>query len=553
MQDRSASGRFYRGGLPTGVRIREPRQEVRVKLRPGETVLGRYEVRAVAPPVGGMLQARAWDRQTSTWVQILAPDATARLRPGAAARFARAGDAVDGPALLPREDLGLHDGIPLALREDGARPVPAAATCSHDDAWNALCSLAPEVIASAHALDGEFDGRDLALDADGRLLLAPSGVVRAESLSVLPHHRAPETWDTSSDNPAATALYGLGAWLFHAASGMHPVAAQGLRGLREGQASPRSLASVDPSAPPHLVEALTGLLSTDPMRRLEVAAELPAAAPGTPLLSIPATTPRPVQASAPEPPSTSEDRALRGWLVVADLAQSTRTVRRRLAALADIDPTTVESAFTAQEPLPLIEGLRNEATAEAAMLPFERAGVDVQARLAPDPPTGRRVAALGLGGAGGLGLVGALALLPLGVPYALMAALPASLLVMGAAFLAASSQRDLRALRALTAGANRMDESPSISQPQASLAAARRALYAPDVPEAIRIDLETTLDELEDALDADPTAAATDIEAAARRVEDAVRGQRGDSDVDARVRAADSRARAAAKALSSRS
>ena len=144
-------------------------------LRTGETLFERFEVHAVAPPEGGLLQARVRDRTTGQWVQLVAPDRTARLRPGAVARFRASSAAEATEGLLTRQDVGEHAGVPLAVREAGIRPLPAGARMSTQDAWAALRNLAPAVEASAMALGGELDSRDLVLDSAGRLLLAPSG------------------------------------------------------------------------------------------------------------------------------------------------------------------------------------------------------------------------------------------------------------------------------------------------------------------------------------------------------------------------------------------
>jgi hypothetical protein len=533
---------------------------VHVPLRTGETLFERFEVHAVAPAERGLLQARARDRSTGQWVQLVAPDRTARLRPGSRARFQASSAAPAADGVLPREDVGEHKGVPLAVREDGIRPLPAGARMSARDAWAALRHLAPAVQASALALGGELDGRDLVLDAAGRLLLAPSGIVRAESLSALPHHRAPEAWDQTTPT-ASAALYGLGVLLFAALAGEPPVAARGRGGLREGQARPRPLKTLVPETPDDLAAAIDGLVSPDPMVRMRAAASLPPGEAARPAISVPAISPPtrpaprtadPSRTATTRGASAAEDRALLGWLVVADVAGSTRAARRRLAALAELDPAVVEAAHAADEPLPIFEGLRNEASARAAMLPLEASGVALRTQLAPDAPTGRRVAALGLGGAGLLGLIGAIAMLPLGLVFGLMAGLPSLALIAGATFLAASAQRDRALLTRLSSAARRRDAAAELPPARAKLAAARRAVLAPHVPDAVRVDLDGALDELEDALDADPEGAATEVEAAAGRIGEAVVTGGASPDLRERVDEAERRAHAAAAALRGR-
>jgi hypothetical protein len=530
---------------------------VRVPLRKGETLFERFEVHTVAPAADGLLQARARDRAGGGWVQLVAPDRTARLRPGARERFVAASGAIDAEAVLPRVDVGEHRGVPLAVRDDGVRPLPAGARMSAKDAWQVLRSLAPAVRANAAALGGELDARDLVLDATGALLLAPSGIVRAESLSTLPHHRAPEAWDTPTPN-ASAALYGLGVLLFQAVSGEPPVAARGRGGLKDGQARPRALQALVPDAPDDLARALDGLVSPEPARRMQAVSALAPAAPARPTLSIPAAH-RPAPApdlatttTATSATSAAADRPLLGWLVVADLSGTSQAARRRLAALAGLDGSVVEDAHAAGEPLPVLDGLRNEASAEAALAELEPAGVPLRAQLAPDAPTGRLVAALGLGGAGLLGLLGSLALLPLGPAFALMAALPAGALVAGALFLAGSAWRDRARLLSLSNAANRRHASAAPSGARAAIAAARRAVLAPHVPDAVRVDLDTTLDELEDALDAHPDAAGDELEAVARRIAESVAPDSGEPDLRGRIEEAERRARAAAQALRGR-
>ncbi|MEC7949191.1 MAG: hypothetical protein VX265_16600 [Myxococcota bacterium] len=520
-------------------------------LRPGETLFERFEVHTVAPAHHGLIQARARDRTSGRWLQLVAPDRTARLRPAARQRFAAATAAPTAPAILPRTDVGDLDGVPLAMREDGVRPFPSGARMSARDAWHALRWLAPAVQVAAGALGGELDTRDLALDSQGRLLLAPSGIVRAESLSTLPHHRPPEAWEGPSPT-AAAALYGLGVWLFQVVAGETPVAASGRGELQDGQARPRGLRTLVPEIPEELADAIDALVSPIPSRRLAALADLPAADPARPSLSMPAVADlsRPAHAAPAAPhPSEAADRALLGWLVVADTSTTTQAARRRLAALAGMDPRVLEDAHAQGEPVPLLEGLRNEASARAALAPLEAAGVPLRPQLAPDSPTGRRVAAAGLGGAGLLGLLLGLALLPLGLPYALMAILPATALVVGALFLAVSAQRDVALLSRLSSAARRRDAANGLGPAQARLAAARRAVLAPHVPDAVRVDLDEALDQLQDALENSPESAGAEVEAAALRVEQAVVSGADSTDLRARLDDAERRACAAAAAL----
>lgn len=524
-------------------------------LRTGVTLFERFEVHTVAPAQHGLIQARARDRTTGRWLQLVAPDQTARLRPAARERFAAATAAPPGPALLSRVDVGALDGVPLAMREDGVRPYPRGARMSAQDAWHALRWLAPAVQSAAGALGGELDTRDLALDSQGRLLLAPSGIVRAESVSALPHHRPPEAWEEASPTVAA-ALYGLGVWLFQVVTGDTPVAAGGRGELQDGQARPRELRTLMPEVPEELAEAIDALVSPIPDRRVAVLADLPGADPARPSLSISTVEPPPPPAPAPSAAaqfSEAADRALLGWLVVADTSTTTRAARRRLAALAGMDPQVLEDAHMEGEPLPVLEGLRNEASARAAIAPLASAGVPLRPQLAPDAPTGRRVAATGLGGAGLLGLLLGFALLPLGLPYALMAILPATALVVGALFLAVSAQRDVALLSRLSSAARRMDAAKELGPAQVRLAAARRAVLAPHVPDAVRVDLDEALDRLQDALEASPDGAAPEVETAALRIEQAVLSGTDSTDLRERLDDAERRACAAAAALRSES
>ncbi len=527
-------------------------------LRPDRTLLERYRVLSTAAPEDGMIRARALDTSTDERIELLVPDRTARLRPGARARFHLAGERVDHDGVLDRIDLGEVDGVPVAARPAGLRAWPDGRWLAPEAAAETLAWLAPAVAAATPALGGELDGRDLVLDRGGIPRVSPSGIVRAESLAALPHHRPPEAWDGAAPSVEA-ALYGLGVVLYEALTGQRPTTATTRAQLERAQRKPRPVRALRPDLPETVAAQVDALVSPDPATRRALLATLPCPAP--PRLPASARAP----ASAPTPresppvaiprrpaPDAAEDRRLHGWLVIADLSGTTRAARRRLAALAGLPHAGLEAAAKSGA-VPVVEGRRNEREARDAMAALAPAGVPLTVALAPDAPVGRYVAALGLGGAGGLGVLGALAMSPLGLGFLLAAALPATALLLGGTVLALRAARDGRRLASLRAAARSIDAAPPPDAARQALSEARRAALQPHVPDAIRADLLAATDDLDDALDASPDAAAIDaVTEAARRLAAAAAVPPTDEASDGlreRLEEAERRAHAAAQTL----
>jgi hypothetical protein len=522
--------------------------EVVVPLQEDRILLDRYRVGAVAPAQDGRIWAHAVDRATDTALTLETVGRAARLRPGGSERRTNGVAAPPHPAVASSTDLGEVAGVQVTAWEGVITPWPKGARLGPADITRALIWLAPGVVAAADALGGELDARDLVLDPSGVPRIAPSGVVREESLARPPHHRPPTPSSAADD-----ALYGLGIVLFEAATGHRPTTARTASQLSRAQLVPLRAASLRTDLPGSVAGALDALVSPDPAARRALLAVLPEASP-PPLTFL--TAPEAPSASAQDAAhavartsATVPERALAGWLVVAHAATATQAARRRLAALGELSPDAVEASAAAAEEIPVRDRLRSEADAKRAATALAHAGVPLDVRLVPDAPTGRYVAAAGLGGAGMLGALAVLAMLPFGLGFALAAALPAAALLSAGALLATRARHDGALLARLQAAARRQDEAPPLTGAAAEIQSARRAALNADLPEPALHDLLDAADGLDEALGHADAQGAETLVSAAQALTQAATSQAAEHDTAVKRKEAEGRAHAAASAL----
>lgn len=527
-------------------------------IGPQERVLGRFVVGERLADQGDLQRWAAVDEATGAPVEVVSLRPAARIRAGAADRFRAAAAVRPGPpSLLAPIAGGEHEGVPVLVRPR-ATPWDADLRIDADTARKLVRWLAPAVVAAANALGGELGVEDLVVMADGRVLLAPSGLVRPDALGVPPVERAPEGAASS-----ASALWGLGVLVFTALTGTRPVTgctpAERARSVR----APLCARSVDPTVPEGVDALLAGLLDLDPDRRAAavpwgeprpVVVELPEPPPETPVTPLPA----PTAGGRPDLPMPR-------WTVAAWLRGESRAALRRLAALAGVSVEALEAARRVSPLVPLGGG---ELWDDADRLRKSLRPADVRlACIETERPVSRLVGgpiilvvALVMAAA----LMAMMPLLGSAVTWAAGVVVIAGLLA--AAGMGRSALRQVRRRRVLARGwqalgGQRVAEPDEVAAARARIVAARRELLRADLPDPVRSDLLEATDALEDALDAvarEPdtdlsertgaiAASADDLLAAARQAalpgEDAGRWAREAAEV------ASARARAARAAL----
>ncbi len=489
-------------------------------MQPGQRVLGRFVLEERQSADDDQLRWSARDEVSGEPVEVVAPAGRVALRPGAAACFARASELAatdDAPALLPPLAHGTEDGRPLAARPRTRGPIDTPLRLDPDQALAWANWLAPAVLAADGALGGELSPRDLVVDADGVLRLAPAGLVPARSEVHPPRHRAPEVLAGNAPQPGSS-LYGLGVMLFSALSGAWPVDATTAAALRnyalETGRPARSLASARPDLDPGVVAVVDGLLDRDPDRRLATARALGAGAPVQARAhASPAATPATASTGppgvkttrlAPPPGRARIDRQPAAWLVTADAGALTDAARTRAAALLGVPPATVDELADRELPVPLDEAPTEAAAAKrATALSDQGLPTRVDRGGAPAAPAAAAVAE-GVG-AGMLAAVAALALLLAGTVGGLalpVAAVLGLLAVLLTTLSVVSAREALRRRRLVTAqGLVDTAPPPGEADPVARLGNALQGVRADilrsELPTVVRVDLEGAADEID--------------------------------------------------------
>ena len=479
----------------------------------GTALVGRYQVGEPLPGTSERARWRAVDRADGGAVEIVAPIGSAALRPGAAERLARALDGLpEHPAILPQSLLRGPRGEVAAVRPALQAAWEPGLRLSADEVRALAAWLGPAVLASGAQLGEGLTADDLVVDPAGVVRLAPSGLVRADSAAHLPRHRAPEL-AAGGIGDGRAALYGLGALLFRALTGQEAVVARSLGDLSIAKHSPLRAAALVAGLPADVDALLAGLLSTDPDARVAALQGLPEARPVT--LSLPPArlAPRaPSGLPAPRPaglPATARrDLALPPYVVTVSPVGLHAGQLRRLAAWAGVPssrlqgwdaPVVVGGAATARE-------------AEALAGPMRDSGLDAAvADLSPPWGRGLLALALALAGAGSL-LVGALLF-----PFLIVA-----IVLLGAAgWLGATAWSRARLQARLRESAARLREGDArpLAEVEGRLSSVRRGLLTADLPDPMRVDLLSQVDELEDQLAQVPPQAQPEAEALAARAE----------------------------------
>ncbi|MCK6502657.1 hypothetical protein L6R53_04555 [Myxococcota bacterium] len=482
-------------------------------MKPGQRVLDRFALEQPWPGVGELVRWQARDDATGQAAGLTPLPAAGALRPGAASRFRRAWDRpVPHPALVEPLAQGTVDGRPAAAHVP-LQPIDPALRLDADQARAWAAWLAPAALAAEPALAGELGPVDLAVDAEGTLRLAPSGLTPPSTELSPPYHRAPELRGGGAPVPGS-ALYGLGVLLFRAVTGAWPVEARTAAALAQA-GPPRRLRELDPSQPDALDHLLAGLLSPDPAVRVAAASTLPPGEPvavaaglrvalPSPPAPLPVDRPEARPARQPLPPVARLDLPTAPWVVAARSASLTAAGRRRAAALLDLPEPVVEQAATGSAWLPL-EGAQTRAQADERAAFLARQGLQVVARDGA-----------GSGGAwAGSALLGVLAL---GLAAAALIATPLTWLVAAAlglvaVLLAAGAARQAVVARqraALRQARRALVARPPLGPVQrlaADLRGARREILEGDLSPPLRLHLEEAAEDLQRRLEhlpADP-------------------------------------------------
>lgn len=282
----------------------------------------------------------ATDQRSAELVELVCARAHALMRPGAREGFDQV--SFDHPAVLPvHERLQTEHGTVLVRpRVQGTlidvRLEPSEALALAE--W-----LLPAIAAGDGAFGGELRPEDVAVDLNGRPLLAAIRLPRPESLSRVPSFRAPEVL-AGEEPTAASDLFGLGVLLFRAVTGGDPWPASSASQLRRRETAAPRLSSLQ-TVPPELDELVARLLDLDPETRLGAldlrSAEVTSPDPPRLVLdhahdapAVRGTTLAQRPTSAPNPP----------WVVVTPLAGADAAVLRRIALRSGVELGAVEKA-----------------------------------------------------------------------------------------------------------------------------------------------------------------------------------------------------------------
>jgi len=472
-------------------------------LKPGEQILGRFEVLGPLPPWGELRRFSARDTATGAQVDLHLPAPEVRIRPNAAERFRAATRSLpSSPATSAPLAAGEHKGHAIAA-------YPAAEGWARhgalrDDQLRALAGwLLSSVDPLASALGGTLRPEDLVL-RDGAPHIQPTGIQPRAARAV------PDPFQPPGDgSPEAGARYGLGLLLYEAATGSPPFSTKTLSDLARQQAHPPRIRDARPDRPAELDQLIADLMSPDPAPRLRAALPAPAAPPILPVEAAAATPAAPsrdpgiVVTREPTQRGARRDVPLEAWVVTAQLAGVPETLRRRLAAAADLPDAALAQAAVEGATIP-VASARTEAEAQALAERLSRASVP----LAVEPSSRRSTTLLAGGGlVAGAGLLAMLAIGALmavwGLPMIVLLLLTSIslLLMLGGGAVAGFGALSSGVPAALREGQRLLSEArPAASAMDTRMQAARRALLDSELPEAARVDLLSALDALQEAL-----------------------------------------------------
>jgi hypothetical protein len=334
----------------------------------GSRVFGRYLLQAELPGPQGQWRWRALDEATGAEVEVIGPDRSAALLPGARQRHAQAADRPTEDLVMPWLQSGLHEGHPVAVRPAVATTWPSAQRITAAQAMALAANLAPAVRRTHGALGGLLRPADLVVRKDGVVALDPAGIVRAPSLA-RPDGEVPPEGPPSGAGGEAGALYGLGVILFTALTGTAPAVGRTSAHLHQAQLRPTRLRDLQPDADPSIDELLAGLVDPDPARRIAAADAL--SPQPSPIFDVGFAAPTAQSEASPAPSLLQSDVRLPRWLVVIDPSGRTTNQRRDVAALLgmglrELDalppgPLLIEGADTAEQAERLGSLMRHQA------------------------------------------------------------------------------------------------------------------------------------------------------------------------------------------------
>lgn len=510
----------------------------------GPRVLGRYEPTATLPSVGDLQREAGRDSVTGALVEIVRAAPHAALREGSQARFASAWTERVGrhPAWLEPLAGPAPGGASVAVRPAISTPWTEGIRLSADDARRIAGWVGGALLADTQGLGGELGQEDLVFDGDGIPRLSPSGLVRVASVARLPHHRPPTVHQGPGGDRDA-ALYGLGALLFHAVTGVWPTEARSPDGLRTAQATPRRARALLPDLPADVDALLAALLDPDPARRAPAIAAVIQASPpvvrptvATPEVAVPAASqgaPAALRVSrqAPQTSAARVDTALAPWVVVFDRTRATAASLRRLEALLPELPHFALRDGPSAAGGVVVASAKTEAEAQDLARTLGRSGAPLDVRSTAAPAVAQAGAAVGWMVAAVLAPL--LGLLAGGPVVGGIGAVAGLVLALVAGRTLRQNRAEVRSLSASTltdpAQLPRLPDGPR--HVLDAVQQARRTLMGGDLSDALRVDLLQSLEDIEAAALAGQGASQDELDelrAAALEVADAVSGAAGE-------------------------
>ncbi len=483
-------------------------------MRAGDRLGGRWRLEATLPTTGGVLRFSAIDESSGESVEVLALDET-RASDDDRKAFREVHDAmrgIDTPGAVSTLTVEHGESRAWAVRPRlGEATLAELKAPMSGSAVAAIgASLLPAILAAGGSTRGTLLPTDIALDTEGRPVLAPRGTPLNQVVRGTTRASAPEVL-AGRPADAASGLFGLGVMLYRLATGRLPAVAT-------GGAPPAPPSSTRDGVPAALDEAILLLLSPDPAVRAGALPLLQSAADGEAVVDLrgrvqPRSVLGEVDTTADPLPSGSRkprrDEPPRALVVVPHRALSRLDPAGRHAAagVAGVSLAVVDEALERQ--LPLVVGgasLRVQAARDAQHL-TERVGLPLEAGVTD---AGRGLW-LPLLAALAIGAPLALLTLVLGLFGVLWLAVPAALALAADGAFAVITWLTMRRWAAdfgASAEAWRLVEHHREARAELGLqpvsddlAAVRRQLAEADLPPAAASDLRSVLKEVDQRIE----------------------------------------------------
>ena len=416
------------------------------------------------------------DEQTHSNGHAISPTPNAQLRKGAEDYFRQIHDQ-QNPVWQ-----GKHNQALVAIYEKTLTPLDTLPKLSFEEAEQLTQNLLSQLQNSPNLFPHGIRMTDMGLNESGHLILRASGVLPKTN------HVRPEII-TTQGTPRQKALYSIAIHILSTISTLPIIESK--KQLEEFQAQPPQLSSIYPDAPQQLHQILSTMMHPNPSKREEALQNLTRSSPIS--LPIPATNAvqETIQKKTRSLPkiNTRRDLPLPQWLIFPQEKSIPINIARRVSVFSGIQPNRI----TNNSHLLPIAGANTESQAQRIAKNIQEAGVQVEVR---HQDTGPKISSI-------LGL----SLLLSTISYFVMSNLFITILPLLLGFATAitlgffSANRKQQAYALWNENHAPSDTHQTILQGQQITREARKSIMNSTVPELAKIDLHTTIDEIDDIID----------------------------------------------------